>query len=846
MYQNIFVERKTKTVHLWDDQIGYQTLPLQNYAYRKRSGGRYKSIYGDELEKVTWFDPRDPSLFEADVPMETKVLIDIYAESEEASTGHRVGFIDIETDMEGGFPTVDKGDKEITAIALYDSVSKKYIAFLLDKENRSNGNPTNRSDTDVICKDNEYNLLAAFLNKWEELAFTIVTGWNIDGFDMPYLYHRITNVLGQEHAKRLSSIGICYINDYTKRLVVAGTSCLDYMELFKKYTEKREPSYALGAIGKKVVKMDKIQYEGNLNDLYRSDINKYLDYNINDVEIVVALDKKLKYIELAQRICHKGHVPYESFAMSSRYLEGAFLTYLRNNGYRVAPNKPVGGREEYEQRLEDNEEGFEGAYVKDPVLGLHEWVYDLDMTSMYPRIIMSLNISPETKAGKVDNWDVEKFVSGELKQITIAGTPYSIEEFKSMLKNENLAIASNGCMYRQDKPGVIPTLLTKWFDERKELRKLEKKYLAEGNHEMYDFYYQRQLVQKIMLNSAYGVLGLPLFRFYDKDNAEAVTKTGVTLIQNVGKFINQYYNKEMSTSSDKDWVIYTDTDSCFTSALPIIKHRHPNIDRENEAEMTKATLSVCTEVQSYVNKMFDVIAKSMFNLDKHGFDAKQEVVAKTSFFLAKKRYTQFIINKGGVPLEELEIKGIDVVRTSFPMKFRNFMHKFLVDILKKIDKSMVDASILDFQRDVENSSIVEVAKNTSVKFISQDKAKNYDPPNRAPFNFVLGTPAQVKAGLAYNDLLVHFKLNKKYQKILNGQKIKWVYLTENTYGLDAIAMKADGTDPKQMLEFIESYIDKKAMYEKELKGKLQDFYIVMNWVYPDANTFNASKFFSFD
>ena len=170
---------------------------------------------------------------------------------------------------------------------------------------------------------------------------------------------------------------------------------MDYIELYKKFSGKNEPSYTLGAIGKKVVNIDKITYTGSLNDLYRDDIQKYIEYNLNDVKIVVALDKKLQFIDLARRICHTGHVGYEQFGTSSRYLEGAILMYLRRQG-RVAPNKPLEGREEYEQRLEDGEEGFEGAYVKPPVPGRYDWVFDLDLTSMYPNIIISLNISPET------------------------------------------------------------------------------------------------------------------------------------------------------------------------------------------------------------------------------------------------------------------------------------------------------------------------------------------------------------------------------------------------------------------------------------------------------------------
>ena len=712
---------------------------------------------------------------------------------------------------------------------MYDYVSGKYIAFLLDKDNRVK---TNIIDgIEIISSDNEYNLLSKFLNKWNELGFTIVTGWNIDGFDMPYLYNRITNVMGKEHSKRLSPIDICYINDWSKRLVIAGISCLDYLELFKKYSDKREPSYALDPIGRKFVGIGKVEFEGSLDHLYKTDLEKYLRYNINDVKIVVELDKLKQYIELARKICHTGHVPYENFAWSSRYLEGAILTYLRRNGGLIAPNKPMEGKEEYEQRLEANEEGFEGAYVKDPIPGRYEYVFDLDLTSMYPKIMISLNISPETKVGKIDNWNVEDYLSGTLEKVFIAGNPYTMDEFHKLLTQQNLSVASNGCLYKLEKKGVIPSILSKWFDERVEMRKLEKKYAKENNKEMYQFYNQRQLVQKIMLNSAYGVLGLPIFRFYDKDNAEAVTKSGVTIIQTAGKAINQYYQDILH--DDGDYVIYTDTDSCFASALPIIKRTMPEIDINNEEMMIKTTLKICSEVQTFVNQIFDVMALRAFHLSRHEFEAKQEVIAKSSFWLAKKRYTQFIINKNGVECDELEIKGIDVVRTSFPIRFRKFMHEFLVDILKKTDMQVINKKIYEFELTLNDVPIIELAKNTSIKFISMDKGKNYDPANRVPFNFILGTPAQVKAGLAYNDLLEFWKLDKKYPKLLNGQKIKWVYLLENDYGIDALAMKADGTDPKEILDFIEKYIDRKLMYTKELKSKLEDFYNVLQCAYPD-------------
>ena len=847
MYQNIYIDKKNEEVHLWDDEKGYVKFKMPKYAYRKRTGGKYRSVYGDELEKVTMFNRNDPSIFEGDVPTETRVLIDAYEDSDEPSKGHRVVFFDIEVSSEGGFPVIEEGDKELTAIALYDGATSKYTAFILDKEGKLQDSET--SDTVIQSFDNEESLISHFMNKWEEIQPTIITGWNIDGFDVPYLYNRIKRVMGANFAKRLSPIQECYYNNFSKRMVVAGISCMDYIELYKKFSGKNEPSYTLGAIGKKIVNIDKITYTGSLNDLYRDDIQKYIEYNLNDVKIVVALDKKLQFIDLARRICHTGHVGYEQFGTSSRYLEGAILMYLRRQG-RVAPNKPLEGREEYEQRLEDGEEGFEGAYVKPPVPGRYDWVFDLDLTSMYPNIIISLNISPETKVAKVENWNAEDFVRGKLTEIILSGQKYSVQEFSDMLIQNNLSVASNGAVYRLPKEagqeGTIPSILIKWFNERKEMRKLASKYAEEKNWEMYEFYDQRQKVQKILLNSIYGCLGLPVFRFYDKDNAEAVTLSGVSIIKTANMAINQYYRNVLGEDAKgEDYVIYVDTDSCFASALPIIKKTMPNIDTNDEKQMTEAILKVTGEAQSYVNKMFDIMAHRLFNVKKHRFDAKQEVIAKSSFWLAKKRYCQFIINKGGVECDELEVKGIDVVRTSFPAKFRTFMKQFLIDLLKNVDKETINNNILQFKEEMKNFGVIELAKNTSVKFKSETNKADYNPKNRQPFQIISGTPAQVKAALYYNDLLTQFNLTKIIPPIFHGQKIKWVYLKQNEYGIECLAMKADGTDPQQIMDIITKYMDRDTMYEQELKSKLADFYKVLKWEYPNENWKAASEFFEF-
>jgi DNA polymerase elongation subunit (family B) len=731
----------------------------------------------------------------------------------------------------------------------------------------------------------------AFVDKWQECGFTIVTGWNVDYFDMPYLYTRLKARLGAKVAKFLSPIGVAYINGYTKKLTMGGISVLDYILLYKKFTNRMEPTYALGPIGKKVVGMDKIHYRGSLDDLYKEDVAKFLEYNLNDVKIVVALDKKLQFIELARQICHVGHVPYEYFHMSSRYLDGAVLMFLKRNGGRIAPNKPMGGREQLEEQEENGEEGFSGAYVKEPTPGRYDWVFDLDLTSMYPNIIISLNISPETKVAKLDRvdyvldaksekrklvleeiddmdkkarerlwsneegkekyiqrrcveFDMDFHVRGKLETYRLAQTPYTKNEFHSLIKDSNYSLSSNGVLYRTNKKGVIPEILQKWFEERIEMRKKAAEARKAGLMDAYHFYNQRQQVWKILLNSMYGVLGLPIFRFYDTDNAEAVTKTGVSIIKTTAKAINQYYQAALGQNSG-DWVIYSDTDSCFVDAIPIIKKRFPEVDFKDEKVVTDAIMVVTTEVQNYVNNFYNVMAKRFFNLDKHAFDAKQEVISKTSFWLAKKRYAQWIIHKEGHLLKEpeLEVKGIDVVRTSFPAAFRKFMEGFLRKMLAGTPQKELDTLILDFKKDLKHLPVVDIAKNTSVKFVSKDGVYNYNPEDRKPFQIIKGSTAQCKAALHYNDILTKWELDKQSEPIRHGQKIKWVYLMENPYGLDLIALKGDDTDADRMVQFVDTYVDRTKMFENELKSKMIEFYKVFKWEFPNSSMVIANQFF---
>lgn len=567
MYQNIYCRRNKGfiDVHLWDDQTGYSNFAIKNYAYIKSPTGVYRSLYGDKLKKTTYWtleDNEDGLVFESDVNPETKILIDKYSNSDDISIGHREMFFDIEVDSSDGFPEWKHADKEITSIALYDKVMNQYCVFVKSYEMKGYV----RDNVEVEVFESEVELLQRFYQKYLEINPTILSGWNADGFDIPYLYNRTISVLGYEIANSLSPIGTVIYNERLSKYKIAGVSMLDYLALYKRFTFRQQSSYRLDYIGEVEVGAKKVSFEGSLNDLYENDIEKFVEYNLRDVEILVKLDEKLDFINLARGVCHLGHVPYDDVFFPSRYIEGAMLVYMKKLGV-IAPNKKLRNI----NFDNDDYKKYTGAFVKEPSLGKHDWVYDLDLTSMYPSIIMSLNISPETKAGKIENWDAEKFLNeNSEKEYTFKYANGNLETYTKavlidMLKKD-ISIAANGVIYRKDKRGLIPSILETWFDQRKEYRQLAKKYAEEKNDSKFEYFNRRQYIQKVMLNTVYGTLGLPIFRFYDRDNAEGITTTGQQLIMFSQKMTNYFYNKELRGGSSvdvihnqEDYVLYIDT-----------------------------------------------------------------------------------------------------------------------------------------------------------------------------------------------------------------------------------------------------------------------------------------------
>lgn len=640
MYKSAFYDVDQRIVHVWDDQKGHIKYPYIKYAYTYGDGGHI-SMFGDTLRKISGKEIKstDPNaLFESDVNPEMRILIDNYLDEDDAPKQLNIGYFDIEIETLSGSPNVSAAENEIISIAITDTNSKEYYIFVLDKENILTEHKKKDNIT-IVSFATEEELLTAFLEHWIDLDLDIITGWNSEQFDIPYIINRMANVLGYETMLQLSKVNLISKDREGEGYRIAGISSLDYMKLYKNFTYKEMASYSLNNISLYELGKGKVEYEGNLNDLFRTDINEFIRYNLTDVTLVQELDKKLKFIDLAVSISHLGHVPYDSIFFISKVLDGAALTYLKRKNV-VAPNKKkpvelllardltIGERrihvnntipqtfpktgtltitdksskpEVYDYYgYEENifyitkeikkvkkadcvvNYKFEGAYVETPLMGRYRNFFSVDLESLYPSIIRSLGISPENKVGRVLGWRNFSFMSnydGNLEDYLndnkfayLAGIDeleiqltdgkvmkLSKDKFIQKVQSNKLRIAGNGALYTSHERGVIPSLLTEWFDTRKQYKAKMYEAIKNNNDELAEFYDRYQLVRKVLLNAFYGALGLSTFRFYDLDNAEAVTLTGQDIIKFSQRSINRRFREDYGTNDN--YVIYSDTDS---------------------------------------------------------------------------------------------------------------------------------------------------------------------------------------------------------------------------------------------------------------------------------------------
>ena len=689
--------------------------------------------------------------------------------------------IDIETRADNGFPEPELANEEMLAITIKNQTTKKIVVWGLGEFKND------RDDVTYINCSNENELLAKFMNFWTQHYPDVVTGWNTEFFDIPYLINRVTKVLGEDRAKEFSPWGLIssrkvYNHGREQQVYdITGVANLDYLQLYRKFTYSNQESYALNHIAFVELGQQKNEnpYE-TFQDWYTKDYQSFLEYNIVDVELVDRLEDKMKLLELCLTMAYEAKVNYEDVFGQVKYWDVLIHNYLKNKKI-VIPQKSH----------QSKSDKYEGAYVKDPQVGQHKWVMSFDLNSLYPHLIMQYNMSPETlvTGDYLKLADDKTYVNEMLREVDL-DIP------------EHTTITPNGALYRKDKLGFLPEMMQDIYNDRtiykKKMLKAKQDY-EDTKDPKYLKYISRynniQMARKISLNSAYGAIGNQYFRYYDLAIAEGITTAGQLSIRWIEKKINQYLNKLLNT--DKDYVIASDTDSIYVTFDGLIQKVNPKNPIDFLDTIAKE------KIEPFIDKSYKQLADYVHAYDQKMF-MKREVIADKGIWTAKKRYILNAWDVEGVRYQEpqLKIMGIEAVKSSTPAPCRAKIKEALKIIMSGSEKELNDF-LIAFRKEFDGLPPEEIAYPRSVngvkKFYSDSSI------------YRKGTPMHIKGSLVYNHMVKERKLTRKYTLIQNGDKIKYLELRQpNPLGCNVISFPAKL--PKEL--DILKYVDYDSQYEK--------------------------------
>jgi DNA polymerase elongation subunit (family B) len=739
-----------------------------------------------------------------------------------------IAIIDIEVGSENGFPDPYEANEPITAIAIHYINGHKYVYGCGSYENNDPENVTYHK-----CKD-EWSLCKHFLRMWSEKTPDIITGWNTKFFDVPYLINRFKKILGEDDCKKLSPWN--RINERTtvingRQLIayeLVGLASLDYIELYKWYAPggKSQESYKLDNIANVELGEKKLSYDeyDSLHQLYKLNYQKFIEYNIKDVDLILKLEDKLKLLELAVTLAYDTKTNYEDVFAQTRMWDSLTYSYLLEKKIIVPP-----------RIVKDKDSAFEGAYVKEPQTGLHKWVASFDLNSLYPHLMMQYNISPETLI-EPQNY------TQEMRDVLSQGITVD-KLLKSQIDTSNLkgaTLTPNGQFFRTDFQGFLPKMMEEMYQDRKKFKKFmlaaQQEYQNETDAEKKKElekkiakYNNIQLAKKVSLNSAYGALGSQYFRFYDLRMALAVTLAGQLSIRWIENKLNEYLNKLLKT--EEDYVIASDTDSIYLNLASLVDSIFRS-GSEDHAKVISFMDKVCEDkIQPYIDKSYQELADYVHAYQQK-MEMKREALASRGLWTAKKRYVLNVYNNEGVQYKEpkMKVMGLEMVKSSTPAVIRERMKETIKLIITGTEAELHDY-IEDFRNHFNSLPAEEVSFPRGCNGLS-----NY---SDSLTLYKKGTPIHVKGAILYNHFLKEKKLTKKYPFVQDGDKLKFTYLKMPNPFKDTVISYPSRLPP----EFgIQEFIDYDLQFEKTFLEPIKTILNLVGWTVEKTNS--LEDFFS--
>lgn len=663
--------------------------------------------------------------YEADVIFTRRWMIDNYYDKEMANLEPRICFMDIEVSKpERGFPNYKLPNQPITAITVYDNYTKKFYTFSFKK-----GISIKDRNKGIFIFNTEKEMLEGFLRWWFIHIPDILTGWNVIQFDLNYLYYRLIRLFKKDTIHRIIS-PFHYITQGETRdrfgrnqesIEIKGLFVIDYLNLYRRSNQQMKENYKLDYIAEMELDKKKISYEGTLDDLYEKDFTKFLKYNRNDVRLNKELDDKFKLISLLDYIRRYSRTLYTDYDFTSAICDGYLLCEAKLQKI-VLPTA----------RKDIDRSDLPGAFVCEPQIGLKSWICGYDLNALYPNIIKTINISPETKLGHKDELNLDKL--------------------------ENIALAGNGIVFNKEEVGFIPAAITKLVDVRTKTKAKALELKRNGNDFEAESLDKLQKALKIIANGTYGYLSFKSSRFFDMDMASAITLTGQELIKFLIENVNNYLNKTYNTKTD--YIVGGDTDSIYVSIQPILD-KLKSWNQKSEKDKIRIISKISLNIQKNINnKLLDIFAREKCLTKSHFFKIKREIIGKTGIFIAKKRYVIWIINEEGKKVNKLKKVGLDIVRSNINKEIKNKLEEIIWDILKRKTNQEINKEVRKLLQNIRKLPIKEIALPIGVSKTLEEYGKGENK----------SIPMHIRGAIWYNNFID----KDKFQKIDAGDKILYL------------------------------------------------------------------------